>query len=94
MEKKPHTLGPWRWSKSQRQGSRHLQMLNADDRTIVYHDAHWLPTAADRNVIAAAPDLLAALRGLLEDGAIDQALMEPGRVSAARAAIRKATHGV
>lgn len=45
---------------------------------------------ANARLIAAAPELLAALKGLIEDGAIEQALLEPGRVSLARAAISKA----
>jgi hypothetical protein len=50
----------------------------------------WGDPDANARLIAAAPELLVALKMLLEDGTLDQALMEPGRVSIARAAIAKA----
>jgi hypothetical protein len=46
--------------------------------------------AARERLHEAAPELLQALKCLMEDASIDQALMEPGRVSMARAAIAKA----
>jgi hypothetical protein len=50
---------------------------DADDTSVVYHSAYWKPTPGNMALIAAAPDLLAALiavrewRGLDGDGISD-----------------------
>lgn len=91
-----HTPGPWKWTPSLREGEIRSKTLDAEDRTVVFHSAHWLPRSADLKLIAAAPELLAELRHLVllmspheADGSL--AIRGLATLNAARAAIKKAT---
>ena len=78
-----HTLGPWfiDYEGGGSMGRRAL-LENADGETIGYlYEAEY----EDENLIAAAPDLLAALQDLCDT------LGECGMIERARAAIAKAT---
>jgi hypothetical protein len=59
-----HTPGPWTWDRAIREGKVLTLSLEALQlsRTVLLHEAHWLPKPADKRLIAAAPDLLAALK--------------------------------
>lgn len=65
-----HTPGPWEWLPAQRFGNCHQQMLDSRTagRTVLFHDANWLPTKRDARLIAAAPLLLEALKVIRKHG--------------------------
>jgi hypothetical protein len=85
-----HTPGPWHWWKAEIDGKpvdddRHVTTLDGPNgNSIVYHDAQWRVSDANARLIAAAPDLLEALRDLLRDNGLNAR-------DAALAAIAKAT---
>jgi hypothetical protein len=72
--KPTHAPGPWTWWKAEINGNRdcvdgrYVATLDDANRgaSIVYHDAQWPITEANARLIAAAPDLLAALKELTE----------------------------
>jgi hypothetical protein len=90
------TPGPWRACPVQgvdydfRPIARDVSHGAAPYHARVDYTGDEAETDANANLIAAAPDLYAALEMLLNDGVIDAAIMEPGRVSIARAALKKA----
>ena len=88
-----HTPGPWYWSDNVPDFPKtHCIIVDADGFTI----AEPSPMSeTDARLIAAAPDLLIALRDLLED-AVALGICESnmsGSAVAARAAIARATGG-
>jgi hypothetical protein len=102
-----HTPGPWHietgiegCARCVAEGGRAtVGIIGANDRTIcydAYHDSYANLTAADAALIAAAPELLAALKALLayvEDdnpGAAKADAWVAGLCDAAREAIAKA----
>lgn len=90
-----HTPGPWSVSKSKHMGGEHVVATLAedrDDRALVVHAPHGNADQDDANayLIAAAPELLAALQRYVNcDKARDVSGDTPARQ--ARAAIAKAT---
>jgi len=88
-----HTAAPWYWSDNVPDAPKnYCTIVDADGFTI----AEPSPMGeADARLIAAAPDLLIALRDLLED-AVALGICESnmsGSAVAARAAIARATGG-
>lgn len=99
-----HTPGPWHWPHD----SNHLKPVNPDPERsavseILYADGgHGFlgrsnedtlaELEADRRLIAAAPELLAALERLLLSGDVRDAA-DKSALTQARAAISKATGG-
>lgn len=86
-----HTPGPWEW----RNGRlfRSYPETFASVNIFVIHDDRWMPRPDDARLIAAAPDLLAALESLLNDLSADdeEGLFEHSEtVIRARTAIAKA----
>lgn len=82
-----HTPGPWRAVRSPHGKRYQCVQIGADD---TYTTLEVLP--ADARLMAAAPDLLAALRGLLGKGAWRDGTMDHiSGVKAARLALDKAT---
>lgn len=96
METK-HTPGPWDFHIADNARTVHAAIENADgDRVAdVYERPKGTPQrmAANASLIAAAPDLLAALRPLVSvvNGARVHKLKKEGYLNDARAAIAKAT---
>lgn len=102
-----HTPGPWEWV--ERNGEPHVRLRGSEDDVIYLHSEigdygmscfeYMEISAADARSIAAAPEMLAALKGL--EGILDTAESNASgnpeweyvskRVNAARAAILKAT---
>ena len=79
-----HTEGPW----PMRESATHVTVTNARGDA-VFHDDKRIPgVMADARLIAAAPELLVALGGLLD--ALPSATTHPA-IKAARAAIARAT---
>lgn len=75
MSKHKHTPGPWRWTESGRLGSvntaeiRSIAVILNSDGCLVYRDAAdgWDDEqAANLALIAAAPELLEALQGVID----------------------------
>ncbi len=54
----PMHAGPWAWSGDQLLAERDMH----SETILVVHDDVWAPNDADKAVIAAAPDLLAAAK--------------------------------
>lgn len=91
----PYTPGPWT---VERKRGRYVVTAPTGER--VAHVVKWVPDVevADAHLIAAAPELLAALKALMDDyeqliGAGVVSSNEPTQLSAARAAIAKAEGG-
>lgn len=83
-----HTPGPWKTIKS-RHGRGYLCVqIGADE---MYTTLEMKP--ADARVMAAAPDMLAALKGLMPRGWDDGTMDHMPGVKAARLAIKKAERG-
>jgi hypothetical protein len=85
------TPGPWEW----REGWLfHSDKQAMSSRTVLLiHEDKWCPTADDADLIAAAPDLLEALRDLVLYHDVPDAAQDPVVVpllKAAFAAIAKA----
>ena len=64
-----HTPGPWRWDLNNDQGSPLIYGFNYEPVVAMHHadynsEAWWEVRDADARLIAAAPELLAALKGL------------------------------
>lgn len=87
-----HTPEPWRLELLEDRSIKHLCPVGPDDMsilTIVEHDGKPFAAIykdADAHLIAAAPDLLAALQGVMR-----VADRKTDEFDAARAAIQKAT---
>lgn len=83
-----HTPGPW----TIRETATHITVIGANNESL-FHDDKRIPCVIqDARLIAAAPDLLDALRAMLDnchDTERDDAIV--ASVAAARAAIAKAT---
>lgn len=60
MSKSNHTLGPWAWSGRQLLARRHM----ASDSVMISESYPWHPSDGDKNLIAAAPELLEALEAI------------------------------
>lgn len=60
-----HTPGPWEWNEASKIDRDYCQMLLAHGTTVLYHAARWKVLKADLHLIAAAPDLLDALKAAL-----------------------------
>jgi hypothetical protein len=100
MEKQTHTPGPWQIAAPKGNGTAHMIWRNDEgpdsaaetntNHKIIARDVH---NAGDARLIAAAPDLLAALKGLYETGAPDGLALTAdeiqARFDAARAALAK-----
>lgn len=86
--KAAHTPGPWHWEPH---GECWLLGGTNDAPETVFHvdpDGNAVPDAANRSLIAAAPDLLEALEGLIsQPQVLSDALFK------AKAAIQKAKGG-
>jgi len=84
-----HTPGPWTIS---HENFGHFK-LDAGDVSIIdgcgYCDSPWLSSEADARLIAAAPDLLEALKKMLD--VWEHGGLKPYPIAKARAAIAKAT---
>lgn len=62
-----HTPGPWTWSDDMTMDAEDgdayvVRTLDGEDGSVLYHHALWDVEDADRALIAAAPELLEALR--------------------------------
>jgi len=82
-----HTPGPWFRFDDEivaERGDTHIAQVSLCDGT---NPTEW---QANMHLIAAAPDLLAALRTLIESDALDSALMDFEALQQARDAITKA----
>ncbi len=99
MQAGRHTPGPWRISDGESRGERSICICTDEVNICVMSDGDGDGSdgqLADACLIAAAPELLAALRALLEsyaayvdiDGVMNADIAEP--VTAARAAIAQA----
>ena len=90
-----HTPGPWKWVGDI--GASHLHGPGDEfDHVLFYADYEnlslWGHNATDNaRLIAAAPDLLAALRGLIAEIGVTAVFQDHPAFNAARAAIAKAT---
>lgn len=64
-----HTPGPWTWELAcMERGYVDMSLANEGlPQGVIYHSAVWTPSAKDRALIAAAPELLAALKDLVSD---------------------------
>lgn len=80
-----HTPGPWHWIAGDESTHREL-MIEPGENSILYHGSDWPMKEANARLIAAAPELLAAVHAAV-DG-IDSTA--PWAVKC-RAAIAKAT---
>lgn len=91
-----HTPGPWRWvpGKGHREGSIEPKICDFGDSTQYYSTAGMPPSEADACLIAAAPDMLEALKDAVDlfEGANVYAdfLTSIQVIMKARAAIAKA----
>ena len=92
-----HTPAPWRIEWGMSQGGDGHHVCDASDMgplsiiaSVHFHDDADGETKANARLIAAAPDLLAALRGLLDYGSLG-AYGRAAAVNAALAAVAKAT---
>lgn len=95
MSKQSYTPGPWQWS-----NGRLLHNVPGEysDTILDIQDKVWRPTEEDARLIAAAPELLEALQGMLEvyggqynDDCLPKSSSELDLIQQARAAIAKAT---
>lgn len=88
-----HTAGPWVWSGLQLLADRKMHSVPV----LIAEGAPFEPTEGDRHLIAAAPDLLAALTTMVAAMAIHNNTPEEfNALVEARAAIAKAedsSHG-
>lgn len=81
-----HTPGPWKWKSDEDMGGFHIYMATALKKRSWYESHHhiemdftvypedgeqWEEAKANARLMAAAPDLLAALRQLMASG-VDQ----------------------
>lgn len=93
-----HTDGPWAFECGDH-SHRYVHVTDADDRTVHYKYAAAGPNEAARDeanarLIASAPDLLEALKRMVEiddDEVVMDTASVKERLSAARAAIARAT---
>jgi len=94
-----HTPGPWKWTHGQYKSGEWVSSLDAaSDDGVLFHCAFWPIRDANARLIAAAPQLLEALRyyadpeNYAEDHwGIRDVIVEHGKAGAkARAAIAKA----
>ena len=87
-----HTPGPWNWHGPYMTGAFKVTALAEDDAILCQVYITGENAVHDAPLIAAAPDLLAALEAVLTIGGIDQSPGTNGRVVLyqARAAIAKA----
>lgn len=91
-----HTPGPWRWNEHHQlvsDGATEYpgtdDWMDPEPKRIVETDGgHYPPHGADRALIAAAPDLLAALIQLADETCAEEGLQTPDYVLEA---IQKAT---
>jgi len=107
-EKIKHTPGPWAWIEAGADdysgGIYHKELVQKEfigegEDSILYHGADWPMSDADAKLIAAAPDLLEALRGLFENccmihkhwGENDNSKAAAMAIESAEEAIKKAT---
>ena len=68
----PHTPGPWRFAQDGDEPYWNVDMPMQDGSSgYGFANAMVYTTEEDARLIAAAPDLLAALKGILEDGQYD-----------------------
>lgn len=91
MSEQKHTPGPWAY----RIGQHHTDFILSNGSVI---EVEWRIAEANARLIAAAPDLLEALRDLVEatsggDMGMGTAIFFPREFDAARAAIAKAEGG-
>lgn len=82
-----HTPGPWTVTLSN-DARKESRIVGADETTVV---AGRFPLSTDARLMAAAPDLLAALRDLIEDLGEPEDGIQANLMEAGRAAINKAT---
>ena len=63
-----HTPGPWEWSEDMTASvpGEVARTLDAPGRSVLYHNAGWDVTKANRDLIATAPELLRELKSLSE----------------------------
>jgi hypothetical protein len=68
-----HTPGPWRWIKAEDYPSTRLVGPDGADVIEIYesHGGGTMATEADAHLIAAAPDLLAALTNFIDSAVTD-----------------------
>lgn len=74
-----YTRGPWEWENG----------VLCSDKYIIGGNSHSF-NASNKAMIAAAPDLLEALEGIIADEGRGWAAINPPRTEAAKAAIAKA----
>jgi hypothetical protein len=91
-----HTPGPWTWQEGDGNEMPKLiagdkEVCNFGDDTTYYPSKGEPPNDADARLIAAAPELLEALRHIEGVALADEPRDLPGIVQTARAAIAKAT---
>lgn len=61
------TPGPWIWEPPYYEDPNLLiRVLGHGSQAVLFHNAYWDVNPADRDMIAAAPDMLEALEGMLE----------------------------
>lgn len=75
-DKTSPTPGPWRFEIRTEYPNNHVNGIWGpnDEEIVVTDSGYYPPTISDARLIAAAPDLLAALRGLVELSSLTDAL--------------------
>ena len=87
-----HTQGPWKVSKPRKSYMNGEMMFHVDGADVVTDYEDWGFTEESARLIAAAPDLLQALRHVLPHVGVGYSgAQRQGIVEVARAAIAKAT---
>ena len=86
-----HTPGPWKWTAwNALQGKGYVEVLRAVDAGYGEYEIEC-DNDADKHLIAAAPELLEALKGALDCFDCEDGMVADACINAARAAIAKAT---
>ena len=88
MSTEKHTPGPWAWY----HGGNHVALVQpgVDGRVLMMRHIDGRPTPADARLIAAAPDLLAALRELVREANANSGEVTAEAVMSAEDVIAKA----
>ncbi len=98
-DKLTHTPGPWKWCGTQQKPKKFCYLSGQDFKGVGVALSGFTENKANAHLIAAAPELLEALKTLLEASReLDQSATHDGldnckAITQARAAIRKAEEG-
>jgi hypothetical protein len=93
-----HTPGPWSYEESKTDGGNLFLAISSanaelrDSRDVAYLTLRQAEIRANARLIAAAPDMLAALQSVIHDLSYDEGRdLAASTIEQVRAAIRKAT---